>query len=78
MEIYKFIIDDESYFTLDNAVQPGNDIFYSSNVSRTSESVKNNYVKKIEEKLMVWIAISPRGMSEPYFVPINMCTLKSV
>ena len=66
---FEFIIDDESYFTLGNAVQPGNDIFYSSNVSKTPESVKNKYVKKFEEKLMVWVAISPRGMSEPYFVP---------
>ena len=54
--------------TLGNAAQPGNVIIYSSNVSKTPKSVKNKYVKKFEEKLMVWIAISPRGMTAPYFV----------
>ena len=48
---YEFIIDDESYFTLDNAAQSGNDIFYSSNVCKTPEIVKNKYVKKIRSKI---------------------------
>ena len=46
------------YFDEADTAQPGNDIFYSSDVSKTPESVKNKYVKKYEEKLMVWLAIS--------------------
>jgi hypothetical protein len=48
---------------------PGNDRFYSSNVSKTPESVKNNYKAKFEPKLLVWICISPKGLSEPVVLP---------
>ncbi len=75
---YEFIIDDESYFTLGNTALPGNNIFYSSDVSKTPESVKNKYVKKFEEKLMVWLAISPRGISKPYFVPSGLAVNQHV
>jgi hypothetical protein len=46
-----FLLDDESYFTLSNLSLPGNDRFYSSNVSKTSESVKNKYKAKFEPNL---------------------------
>ncbi len=58
---YNFIIDDESYITL-----PGNEIFYSNNIQKTPESVKNKYEIKYEKKVLVWIAISPKGMTEPF------------
>ncbi len=64
---YNFIIDDESYFTLSHTTQPGNDIFYSNNIQKTPESVKNKYEIKYEKKVLVWIAISPKGMTEPFF-----------
>ena len=75
---YEFIIDDESYFTLGNASQSGNDIFYSNNVQKTPESVKNRYEKKFEAKLMVWMAILPRGMNALYFVPIGLAVNQNV
>ena len=31
------------------------------------KSVKNKYKSKYEEKILVWIAISPLGISKPYF-----------
>lgn len=62
-----FIIDDESYFTLTGADQPGNDRFYSSDVERTPDTVKNNYREKYPPKLLVWLAISPKGMTQPVF-----------
>jgi len=64
---YNFILDDESYFTLSNTTLSGNDIFYSNNKENTPESVKNKYKSKYEEKILVWIAISPLGISKPYF-----------
>ena len=75
---YEFIIDDESYFTLGHDAQPGNDIFYSSDISKTPEHVKNRYKKKFEDKIMVWLAISPRGMSTPYFVPSGLAVNQDV
>jgi hypothetical protein len=62
-----FLLDDESHFTLSNSSLPGNDRLYSSNVSKTPESVKNKYKAKFEPKLLVWICISPKGQSEPVF-----------
>ena len=62
-----FLLDDESYFTMSISSLPGNDRFYSSNVSKTPESVKNKYKAKFEPKLLFWICISPKGLSEPFF-----------
>jgi hypothetical protein len=64
---YNFILDDESYFTLSHTTLAGNDRFYSDNIQKTPEIIKNSYKSKYEEKILVWIAISPMGMSEPYF-----------
>ena len=63
-----FILDDESYFTLSNTTLSGNDRFYSNNVQKTPERVKYKYKSKYEQKIMVWIAISPSGMSKPLFL----------
>ena len=67
-----FIIDDESYFTLSHSLQIGNDRFYSDDIHKTPEDVKYNFQAKFEKKLLVWLAISPRGVSRPYFVPRNL------
>ena len=64
---YNFIIDDEKYFTLSNTTLAGNDRFYSDNIQKTPESVKNKYQSKYETKVLVWMAISPLGISKPYF-----------
>ena len=39
-QVFSWIIDDESYFTLKHSTISGNDNFYSSDVSLTSASVK--------------------------------------
>jgi hypothetical protein len=64
---YNFIIDDVSYFTLSHTTQSGNDVFYSNNIEKTPEIVKYKFQSKYEEKVLVWIAISPKGISKPYF-----------
>lgn len=67
-----FIIDDESYFTLSNSSLAGNDRFYSDDIGKTPEEVKYKSVKKFESKLLVWLAISPRGMTKPFFAKSGM------
>ena len=67
-----YILYDESHFTLDHSAQPGNDIFYSSNVYSMPESVKYKYQKKYPQKLLVYLAFSPKGVSKPYTVPSGL------
>ena len=69
---YQFIQDDESYFTLSHSTLAGNDIFYSSNKNQTPELVSYIRKAKYEKKIMIWVAISPRGISQVYFVPSKM------
>ena len=59
-----FIIDDESYFTLSHTTLSGNDRFY---LSKTPNSIKNKYIAKHEQKILVYLAISPLGISRPIF-----------
>lgn len=84
----KFIvIDDEKYFTLANHTMSGNDIFYTDNIQTAPESVKFAAKAKFEHKVLVWIAISLKGISQPYIhtsraqavnsdVYINKCLTK--
>ena len=62
-----FILDDESYFTLSNSTLAGNDRFYSNNLQKTPLNVKNKFKAKFEAKVLVWVAISPRGKSKALF-----------
>lgn len=64
-----FIMDDESYFTLSNSSLAGNDRFYTDNRDECPDDVKYKYKSKFEKKLLVWIAICPKGMSRLYFAP---------
>ena len=60
-----WILDDESYLTLSHGKINGNDIFYTSNISATPASIKYTPVKKFEQKLLVWLVISEKGISAP-------------
>ena len=64
---FDFILDDESYFTLNNTTLAGNDRFYSSKKKITLYNVKYKYKAKYEPKLVCWIAISPKGMTKSLF-----------
>jgi len=59
-----FVIDDEKYFSL---TDPGNDSFFASSPKRTPDHVKYKGKSKYEPKIMLWIAISRKGISKPYF-----------
>ncbi len=73
-----WIIDDESYFTLSHSTINGNNNFYTSNIDLTPASVKFNPVKKFEPKLLVWICVSDRGISDPIFRKSGNAVNKSV
>lgn len=66
------ILDDESYFTLTHSTINGNQNFYSSEVAATSSKVKYRQKAKFEKKILVWVAFSSEGMSNPYFVPSGL------
>ena len=67
------VIDDESYFN-SSSITSNNDLsgnagFYSSNIDATPNEVKLKRVAKFEPKLLVWVALSPQGISKPFIVP---------
>ena len=67
-----FVLDDESYFTLSHSTINGNNNFYTSNVNLTSPNIKFNSKAKYEEKLLVWLAASPREVSDIFIAPSNL------
>lgn len=67
-----WIIDDESYFTLSNSTNNKNSGFYTNDISQTPNDVKYYKKGKYEAKLMVWIAISCKGLTRPYMAPSGM------
>ena len=71
-----FVMDDESYFTLNNSINSFNKHFYSSNRKKTHESLKYNYQKKFDEKLLVWICMSPKGVGIPLIKKAGMAINK--
>jgi transposase len=63
------IMDDESYFSLKCDTIPGNDKFYTLDYEHAPPEIKFSQKKKFPVRMMVWLAISPKGVSEPYFLP---------
>ncbi|XP_065667819.1 uncharacterized protein LOC136088090 [Hydra vulgaris] len=61
------VIDDEKYFCFAGNNMPGNSGYYTNNKKTCPESVRFIGKKKFPKKLLMWIAISGRGMSEPLF-----------
>ncbi|RWS18614.1 uncharacterized protein B4U80_08044, partial [Leptotrombidium deliense] len=62
---HELIIDEESSFDCN----PRNNTYYALNKKSVPKEIKFCHVKKFPKKIMVWIAISRRGISTPYFVP---------
>lgn len=61
-----WILDDESYFTLSHSTLASNRNFYSSDVSSTPSDVKLARKAKYEQKLLVWLAFSEKGISDVF------------
>lgn len=62
-----FVLDDECYFPLSNSRVPGNDRFYSNSVATSPPNIRYKFQKKYEKKLMLYIVISEKGVSKPWF-----------
>ena len=58
-----WILDDESYFTLNHSTINGNANYYSDNNQKTPACVKFNKKVKFEQKLLVWVAVSASHIS---------------
>ena len=72
------IIDDESYFPLSNSELSGNAGFYTSNLDATPNEVKLKRKSKYEPKLLVWIALSEKGVSKHYIAPSGQAVNEDV
>lgn len=64
---FELIMDDEKYFLLTDQSVPTNRGFYTSDKSVTPPEVKFKRTRKYEPKILVWIAISEKGISLPFF-----------
>jgi len=75
---HKFIIDDESYFTFSNSDKSSNAGLWTRDMNSAPNEVKIKTKQKFEPKLMVWLAISPRGISQPFIVPSGLAVNQKV
>lgn len=64
---FQLIMDDEKYFMLHNESVPSNRGFYTSDPSTASSEIKFKRTQKFEPKILVWIAVSESGVSQPFF-----------
>ena len=64
----QIIMDDESYFLMKGHSQPGNNGFYTDDVSGAGDGVRYANVDKFAPKVMVWVAFSEHGLSKPFIM----------
>lgn len=63
------IIDDEKYFGLTCDEIPGNSGYYTDNIEECPDNVRFKGKEKFPVKVLVWVAISAKGISEPLIRP---------
>ncbi len=83
---FELVMDDEKYFSFADQSVPINRGFYSSDKTVTPPEVKFKRTQKYEPKVLIWIAISEKGVSSPFFakqkqaineeVYLNECIIK--
>ena len=71
------VIDDEKYFTLSDYKIPGNAGYYSSDKSKCPDKVRFVGEEKYPTKVLIWIAISARGISKPLIRPSKSKAINS-
>lgn len=59
-------MDDESYFTLSHSAIGGNAGFYTKNFEAAPNAVKFTKKAKFEQKVLVWVAIGSKGISQTF------------
>ncbi|XP_074602682.1 uncharacterized protein LOC141856297 [Brevipalpus obovatus] len=70
------VFDDESYFLVHDA-RNAQKFYVAKKRLEADENSRFKYQKKFEKKVLVWIAISKKGCSEPYFAPSNLAIKSS-
>jgi hypothetical protein len=73
-----FVIDDEHYFTLFKSNIPENTWHYTDDKDNCPSDVKFYKKQKFEKKIMIWIAMSPKGLSSPFFIPSGLAINQNV
>lgn len=73
-----FVLDDESYFPLSKSQMPGNNRFYTKDKSTTPPKVMYKFKHKFESKVMLYIAVSDKGISKPWFKPSGLAINQEV
>lgn len=62
-------MDDESYFSLSNSAIPHNQYYYARSGGDAPDAQRYVTQQKFQQKILVWLAISDRGISKPFFAP---------
>lgn len=75
--IYKCVMDDESYFTIEGNEWQG-DSYYECEGHEIPENVKFKTRSKFPKKVLVWLAISESGVSEPVFLQSGLAVNKQI
>ena len=57
----------KNIFLLQDQSAPTNRVLYTSDKRTTAPQVKFKRIQKFEPKILVWIAISEKGISKPFF-----------
>jgi hypothetical protein len=60
------IEDDESYFTIDGSNNSSSDSYFSHPSLEVPNEIKYKFKEKYPNKVLVWIAVSSAGHSEPF------------
>ena len=68
-------MDDEKYFSFTNDSMPQNSGFYTDNARSCPSNVKYKGKNKFPKKILVWIAISEHGLSEPSIRFSTSCSI---
>ena len=64
----KFVLDDETYFTFAHDGLAENKGFYTANFEEAPYGVKFRPKQKFATRLLMWIAVSEKGISPPFFL----------
>ena len=71
------ILDDEKYFCFKGDEMPGNAGYYTNNKEKCPENIRFVGKGKFPEKILVWIAVSERGISQPFYRSSTSLAIKS-
>jgi transposase len=71
----EIVMDDEKYFRFDSIEIPANAGFYTDDIKKCPESVKFFGKEKYAPKLLVWLALSPKGISQPVVRRTRSCAV---